>query len=424
MNRHLMTGRLLAFLLAALVVAQVAGAQAATGAQDSKKGGDIKMKDALSDKVLLEIQQREREERERKEILAKMARIRQRLAQQFRDNDRWETEVREKESDLVREGEELFEKKDYRKAKKRYLDAVEIRYLQWVFDADFTAFIKTNKSWYKVEDREPSCKKRRFPLSTEFTRLALTRLANIDTLIDEYDLAMLRIRADKAFEEGKLGLAYARYGDVIDLARKMGTHPLALQYVKEVDLRREDIIEVGAKPLDVAKTSLEAGNPTAALAALDEFRKEHSDLLFIKEIKRVYNALSKRPEIAKERREQSALRIVALGDASVGRKDYRRAVFWYRRVSLQYASTKAGALAKQKGEKLLAQPEIVQAIARQEAESTCKAMLARAETFAGWGKTAEAAAVYDDIIKRYPDTEWAKQAADARAKLPAAKDAE
>jgi len=372
------------------------------------------------EKAMREIQRRDGEEKDRREMMERMRHIRLRLASQFRQNERWQEEAVEREIELVREGEEFFEDKEYRDAKDRYLDAVEITYPQWVFTAETMAFIKANELWYTIKDFLPSCQKKLFPLSTEFTRLALVRLADIDDIIDEYELAEKRIDADKAFENGSLAIAYRKYGDVIEHARRMRGNATALRTIREIERKRADILDAARNPLDVAKTSLEAGQPAAALAALDEFRNKFADFLFLAEVERAYAALAAHPEIEREIREQAALRIVALGDAAVAREDYHRAVFWYRRAAVRHANTQAGALAAEKRKKLMADAEIVAAIERQEAEYACKAMLARAGTFASWGKPDEAVTVYDEIVEKYPDTPWAKEAAEAKARLLAA----
>jgi len=369
------------------------------------------------EKALREIERRKREEKDRREMMERMRLIRLRLALKFRQNERWQREAIENEVDLVREAEDLFENKEFREAKDRYLDAIEITYPQWVFTAETMAFIKTDRMWHTRKDFLPKCQKKLFSLSTEFTRLALVRLADIDVAIDEYELAERRIEADKAFEDGGLATAYRKYGEALDHARKMGENSMALRYIREIERKRADILDAVLKPIEVAKTSLEAGEPAAALAALKEFRNNFGDFLFHAGVERAYRALSDRPEIKQEIMEQAALRIVALGDAAVARKDYQRAVFWYRRAAVRHANTRAGVLAAEKREKLLDDPEIVAAIERQEAEYVCKAMLARAGTFASWGKTAEAAAVYDEIVEKYPDTPWAEQAAEAKARL-------
>ena len=380
---------------------------------------DASVEAAPADEVLREIEKRQREEAERQEIENKMSLIRYKLLWQFRDNDRWHQEAVEEEREYVREAEEAYEDKDFRRAKDYYMKAVEITYPQWVFTDKVVAFIKTNQAWYKQESFVPSLQKRHFRLSTEYTRLALTRLAVIDRLIDEYELVTARLAADNACESGKLGEAYKRYTDALEIARKMGRNLLAQRYADEIEQRRRAMVAEGGAPLDAAKAALEAGKADVALAALDAFREKYGELVIVTELRNRYRELDALPAIKQERREQAALKKMAIADAAVEREDYRTAIRWYRKAAVIHAGTRAGELAKQKRERMLEDPEIAKAIERQEAEFTCKAMFARAETFAAWGKPDEAAAVYDQVIAKYPGTPWAEEAAKAKEALDA-----
>ena len=372
---------------------------------------------AAAEKLGGEIERRRREERERREMKAHMARIRFRLLHQFRQNEAWYQDAIDEEVEYVRNGEEHFEDKEYRDAKDSYLAAIEITYPQWIFTEKIITMIKTDSGWHKRENFEPSFQKKIFHLSTEYTRLALTRLALIDRLIAEYDLIRARLKADAAYEAGDIGKAYRRYTDALEIARKMGRSAFAMRYADEITEIREILFAEAAMPLGMAEAALAASRPSAALAALDEFKQKYAALAFIPALKERYLALTAHPKIKHERREQSALKKIAIGDAAVAREDYRTAVRWYRRAAALHAGTQGASLAGQKRDALLADPAVVAAIERQEIEHTSKAMIARAETFASWGKVAEAIEVYDELIEAYPDTPWAEEAMEARKAL-------
>jgi len=408
--------------IAAIFLAVLAPATAGRGAPAAPQRSAAPVVQARqpgepAEEVLREIGRRKEEEERRRRLLARMSRIRQRIRRQFAENEDWYDEAVERETDLVREAEERFEDKDFRGAKRRFMEALAITYPQWVFADRFSALIKGSRAWYKQEGLTPSFQKKRFHLSTEYTRLALTRLPTLDTLIDEYDLAVARLAADKAHEEGKLREAYRRYGEALKLARRMGRNELAMKYADELARKREAMLAEAARPLAAAEKALKAGNPATALTALEEFKKDYIGLLIVGPLLTRYRALEADPAIRQERKERAAVRKIALADAAIAREDYRRAVRWYLRAALAYPDTRAGKLAARKRKELLDDPQVVKAIELQKAKYTCKAMLARAATFAKWGKTAEAVEVYNDIIAKYPDTTWAKEAAAARDEL-------
>jgi len=389
----------------------------ATGAPSRAPAADT----STPESVLDEMTRRERRERERRELLEKMALIRHRIRQQLRKNEEWHREALELETGYVREAEEAYDEKRYRRAKRYYMEAVEITYPQWVFTETVIALTRTSRRWHQQEGFVPLLEKRIFHLSTEYTRLALMRLATISTLIAEQDLIRARLRADGSYDQGRLAEAYKRYVEALRIARKMGRNPLAREYMNEMERRRTAILADAAKPLDVVEAALNAGKAGEALAALEEFEKEYMELTVVPALKERYTELEARPEIKQERREQAALKRIARGDAALKRKDYRGAVRWYRQAAIRHPDTKAAELAKQKGKQLLDDPKIVEEIERQEAEWLCKAMTARAQTLAKWGKLNEAVAVYDEIIAKYPETPWAEKAATASEALKAIK---
>ena len=366
--------------------------------------------EATPDDVLREMERRRREEEERRNIQRKMALMRLQLRQQFRDNEEWQLEALEKEADLVRDAEEEFEDRDYRDAKDLYLDAIEITYPQWVFTDEMTSLIRDDDLWFKREGLAPSVQKRRFSLSTEYTRLALTRLAVIDDLIREYDLVLARLRADESYEAGRFVEAYRRYTHALNLARKMGASRFARGYIQEIEARRSHMLAEASAPLDTAAAALKAGNPGLALAALQEFEETYAALP-VRDLLERYKAMNASPEVEQARREQAAIQLMARAETALEHEDYRGALRTYRRASLAYPDTEAGRRARETHAALLRDPEFQQAMKLQEARWVSQAMLVRAGTFEKWGKRQEALEVYDQIMSRYPDTEWDAQAA-------------
>ena len=117
------------------------------------------------------------------------------------------------------------------------------------------------------------------------------------------------------------------------------------------------------------------------------------------------------PRVAQARRELAAAQLLELGKAALTRGDYATAKRRFETVSRTYAKTAADSEAKERVDALLADDVLVELIRIQEAESECTALLARARMQLRQGQPAEALAVFERIMKEYPKTPWATEAA-------------
>lgn len=129
-------------------------------------------------------------------------------------------------------------------------------------------------------------------------------------------------------------------------------------------------------------------------------------------VRDAYAALKQHPAIQRELAEQAASEILLNGDAAVGRKDFTSACRIYREASSQYPETAGGRAAAEKLATILADPEVAEAMRRQEMDITCKARLARARMLMREGNRAEAESICREIIDLYPDTSYAEEARD------------
>jgi len=360
--------------------------------------------------ALKELRQRRAQDAERRKLTVALQEWPNKLAAKIRQNQlAYEKAEKEEERNLQR-ADRYFEKQDYRKAKDYYRRALAVSFYQWVLAEQPTAKDR------KDEDFTPRIRRRKFRLATDRTTWAYQKLADIDRLIVESDLAAYRARADKAFETGKLLSAYRRYNFVLRFASRMGDNKFAARTIQEVKARRAEIIDTATAPLVRAEAALDRKEPAEALDAVEEFQKKYADFRTNKDVRSIYDKLIADPALQKEMRERKAARLLASAEAAIERRDYLTA---NRRLSAgaKLKDTRAGAVAAKKLDELMADPKIVKLIKLQKAEYECKGLMARARMLVKLGKPKEALAIYDSIVENYPDTPWPIKAAEAKAAL-------
>ncbi len=92
------------------------------------------------------------------------------------------------------------------------------------------------------------------------------------------------------------------------------------------------------------------------------------------------------------------------------KQKYAKAYKAFRKVSKQYKHTKYGKKAKKKLKEMKADEEIMAAINAGSLHKDCKSWLETASTLLKQGEPQKAATYYRRIIKKYPDSDYAKQA--------------
>jgi len=224
---------------------------------------------------------------------------------------------------------------------------------------------------------------------------------------------------EDALKRGRLFDAYLCSKRAARIARQKLSGKQQAVYMTQITNRLVEIYTVVAKPLDTAEKALQEKDPGAALDALLFFEKHFKRFTVILEFGNRYEQLSHTKAIRNEKRERLIRNKIVAGDAALKRGDYRSAEKWYSSATRLYKDTKAAKIAQAKLDALLADPEMVKAIKEQTANLECAALLGRAQLLLNQGKTTEATAVYDSIIAKYPDTEWAEKALEAKEKIQA-----
>lgn len=333
------------------------------------------------------------------------------VKKQQEENHKWEQEAKQKEADLVNEGNFCYGQIWYSKAKKCYENALAIRYYQWDI-RETTVVGRTSLA--------PARDKKLCKLRTSYTRVAHNRLGSMDSVVETEK----RNEANKEFRDlfedaaieirlGNTLKAYHVYDEIVAKAEKIGKEKYALDNLDKAKKAQQGILSNLAKPLTEAEKLLKAKKPLKALEKIEEFEEAYKPFRTIApELKERVDKLSSAPEIRHELKEQAVKTRITLGDAAVARKDYATAMEHYRAGSTMFLDTKAAAVAKKKLVELENDPNIAALAKQQKTAKDCEILLLRAKTLLKMGHNLEAQATCERIIENYPKSDWAKQAAE------------
>ena len=334
-----------------------------------------------------------------------------RVADQVRENHKWEYEAKRQEATLVNEANEYYKRKEFDKAEKYYRKAVDLRYWQWDL---------TETTVGGVTALEPARRKKKRKLRTSYTRIAEDRLRTMPEKRQEQRIADANAEFKELFEDadierqlGNLAEAYKIYDKIIKEADKLGKEKVAIENALKAKKAQEDLLKPALKLLADAENFVKKKKPAEAVKSIEEFNSKYGWVTKLDPaLKKCLDELCAVPEVRRELREQEAKLKIALGDAAVARQDYLCAVRHYESVIRTYADTTAGPIAAEKLAAMKNDPMIAEAMKQQEMELACKPLLARSGAMLKMGEFVEAKAACEKIIADYPDSAWAKQAAE------------
>jgi tetratricopeptide (TPR) repeat protein len=362
---------------------------------------------------------------------------RRRVREQLEENECWARRAMAVERELVALGERSYERRDYRRARDFFRQALSITYPQWIFGeravgswASSSKVRLTGPSalapagaepstvvWNRREDVAygeesvvPSKGKERRTLDTALTALARKRLAELDALVDEDDLLSMSRGADESMRRGRLKEAYTRYALVQERALQLRESSLAGLKAAEAADRRKEILALVTRPLVEAEKAFEDGDVAGAFAAVAKFRARYHPFDAEPFVRLRFERLFARPEILRERRNREASQLVELGRAALARKDYAAASRCFGAAAKRYPDTEPGDVAAAQRAALDNDPVVREAIRLRTARYTCQGLLARAQWLVEQGKPDDALAIYERIVREYPATPWADRA--------------
>ena len=183
---------------------------------------------------------------------------------------------------------------------------------------------------------------------------------------------------------------------------------------------QERIAKSGDAEIEKAM-ALAAKDPLGAVAALEQIADDYAGTSAAAHAKAKIDELKQKPEVKKALGDLAARKEAEqrMGKAEgfLKRGDYAKAIGAFDDIAKDFDGTPAGEKAKARAAELRADPKIGPAAREQEAEKVCKGWLSMGKSYAQNGMTAQAKAQFERIIKEYPGTSFAEEAAKELEKL-------
>jgi len=332
-----------------------------------------------------------------------------RVAEQKEDNRRWEREARARQSELYEKAERYYAEKQYRKAAEYYRQVLDLRYPQWDIR-------EVGEGRFRTE--HPAREKVWLELDTSITRRVRARLRGMADKIAAEREKEIKKNIDELFEKadvatmlGDRAKAFQIYQQLIAYTERMGDSKLTVANRLKAKEKCKQILAQVVKPLDEAEGLVKAGKIEEAQKILQRFPDTAGRMMdLVPEIKQRYRALLNDPGILAVNREAEVQQRILAGDTALLRQDYVGAEQHYRTAATLYPEVKASQVAAQKLAQMLSDPKIVAALKAQQIERECKPLVARARYLVRMLEYDQARATCEQVIERYPDTEWAEQA--------------
>jgi len=156
-------------------------------------------------------------------------------------------------------------------------------------------------------------------------------------------------------------------------------------------------------------------------AYVDAYPKAKEAIALLKEemkpktVVRTAPAAPTKEELAKKLEEQAQQRLAAAQEHQTAGRDLL-AYRGFKQTAERFAGTPSGKTAAERVKAYEASPELMEKIKKAQAEEEATAMLRMANNYRASEKEEEARALYQKVVDQFPNTEWAKQAAEALAK--------
>lgn len=225
------------------------------------------------------------------------------------------------------------------------------------------------------------------------------------------------LQGQKALQTGRLLDAYRAYKRAEKAAGRRLSGKELLRFYTIISGNLHGIYGYIGRPLKAAEQALKRNDLDATLKALEFFEKHYRRFTIILEFRNRYRQIADNKTVLLEKHERISQKKLAAGDAAYNRGDYLSAHKRYRTAARLYPETKSAKTAQTKLDQMLADPKIATAIKQQAAKLECAPLLGRARILLGEGRQKDALAIYNQIIAKYPNTEWAEKARRLKAKL-------
>jgi len=315
------------------------------------------------------------------------------------------------------QAEDLFNKKRYAEAEQLYRQVIAMQYLYLdVTNPPTTATAANSTAPLNILRTMK-------PLATQYSATASARIASMKTLIVEAQLTAELAAVDDLIQRNKPGMAYARLKRLT--VNSLGTEVWQKQG-QDISQKRKTLTDQAEALLNLVKAAITDKDSARAQASLKEYKDKFGDYMDVPELKKLYADLTNSPELKELIRVDAAAEKLKNALKQLDDKRYSDAMKALEDLAKQADDLDAGKQAAAKIKEIQADKELMRLVDEDIRREQCEALLKKARNFTANGLRDEAEKIFKDVIARYPDTEYAKTAAEALENLkkaPSAKEA-
>jgi tetratricopeptide (TPR) repeat protein len=382
----------------------------AFSAPDKPKAQEPKKK--LS-KLERDEEKRKKLEVERKRLTDIVAALKTEALLKNASNNKWYKSAAGKEASLYDRARRYDKKGDFRKARTYYRKALKVRVNQWV--------IITKLSVKELEKSETPLKfdRARFTLYTRSTEGVFKRLKLINADIIKSDSSKAMASGDEALKKSFMVAAYKAYAKAEELLDRLPDTKESQALLAAARERRGEVVAIVSDPLNVADAAIKAGKYPEAADALERFKETYDTFKIDKAVYERQKALYTHPEMRKEQHIRAAKSRLESAKASVEREHYAVALRKLTSLSKNFADTESAVEGAALFKELSTDPAVAAIIRQTAVDDECRILMGKGMLRVRQRKFQEALACYAEVIRKYPDSDWAKKATAARSALEA-----
>lgn len=216
--------------------------------------------------------------------------------------------------------------------------------------------------------------------------------------------------AEQLFKRGKLAMAYAAYSRLAALDVKFAEAELARRRLAEID-------KLAADELAQAKKAIDEKAFAEAAGRLERLIAQFGGADAAVQARKLKEELTNRPEAKAVMRRATAERLYEQALADLDKEDFGSAILRFETVVKDYGDQRVANDARQELARLRKDPKITRKANDQAAASQSTVWLSIARTWKANGRPERAKAYFEKVIKTFPGTSFAEDAAKELAEL-------
>ena len=335
------------------------------------------------------------------------------LADQKADNKKWESDAQQRQKSFMDTGQKALKDEHFDQAIENFQKAQNVYYMQWQIRQ---ARLLITQQGEQGTTEMPGDRQVRMLLKNSVSDQAAQQVAQLADRQQGATVDATVKTAGDLEKEKKFGAAYALYDKISTMDMP---NTLRKRYQKKCAESAGKILLAASRKLDDMTAAAAKGKDVEkVLAMLEEFDDQYDGMDDHPQLREKYATLTQRPEIADAKKQREAKRQLEAAKGLMEDGSLGEGYDLLSKVSETYADTPAGKEAARELEKIKADKTLMQQVSDKRAAKYCATKLNLARNLAANKAVERARDVCEDIIAKYPDSSYAREAAKLLAKLP------